>query len=71
MLTPEDYLLFKVLSSRARDLSDGASVLNHLGAEIDRTYIETEVGLLSSEIPAHPVKQRWAEMSDLRREDGA
>ena len=71
VLTPEDYLLFKVLSSRARDLSDGASVLNHLGAEMDRSYIETEVALLSSEILAHPVKQRWAEMSDLRREDGA
>ncbi len=71
VLTPEDYVLFKVLSSRARDLSDGASVLEHLGAEVDRAYIDSEVALLSTEIPEHPVKPRWEEMCDLRREHGA
>lgn len=39
VLTPEDFVLFKVLSTRALDLEDAASVLRGLGAEIDRELL--------------------------------
>ena len=59
VLTPEDFLLFKVLSSRDRDLADAVSVKVHMGAELDRAYLDDEITRLGDEIPDHPVRSRW------------
>jgi len=59
LLTPEDFVVFKVLSTRDRDLDDAASVLATLGSEIDRRRIEAEVLGLQEAVPDHPVVERW------------
>ena len=59
LLTPEDFVVFKVLSTRELDLDDARSVLVSLGAEIDRGLIESEIALLESEEPDHPIAERW------------
>ncbi len=59
LLTPEDFVVFKVLSTRDKDLDDAASVLATLGPEIDRARIEAEVLTLQGEMPDHPVAERW------------
>jgi hypothetical protein len=41
LLTPEDFVVFKVLSTRELDLDDARSVLLSVGAEIDRGLIES------------------------------
>jgi hypothetical protein len=59
LLTPEDFVVFKVLSTRELDLDDARSVLVSLGAEIDRGLIESEVATLEREEPDHPISERW------------
>ena len=59
LLTPEDFVVFKVLSTREQDLIDAESVLSSLGAELDRGRIESEVATLEREVPDHPISQRW------------
>jgi len=59
LLTPEDFVVFKVLSTRELDLDDARSVLLSLGAEIERGLIESEVATLEREEPDHPISERW------------
>jgi len=59
LLTPEDFVVFKVLSTRELDLDDARSVLASLGAELDRSQIESEVVTLQREEPDHPISERW------------
>ena len=60
VLTPEDFVIFKVLSTRDLDLEDAASVLRALGAEVDTDLLERELdGLAASLGPPHPVVERW------------
>ena len=59
LLTPEDFVVFKVLSTRELDLDDARSVLVSLGAEIDRGRIESEIATLERETPDHPISERW------------
>jgi hypothetical protein len=59
LLAPEDFVVFKVLSTRDKDLDDAASVLSTLGAEIDRARIDAEVVTLQDAVPDHPVTERW------------
>jgi hypothetical protein len=61
-LTPEDFVLFKVLSTRARDLEDALGVLRSLGGQLDRAAIEEEIPALASEIPDGGAPARWAEL---------
>ena len=58
-LTPEDFVLFKLLSSRDRDLDDAISVLRALGSELDRERIDEEVRTLEASLPDHPLSDRW------------
>ena len=60
VLAPEDFVLFKVLSTRDRDLEDAATVLRGLGPDIDHALIEREAALLAAEIPDHEVSARLA-----------
>ena len=59
VVTPEDFILLKVLATRERDLEDVTTVLSSLGEHIDRAFVEREVSLLSGEIPDHEVAERW------------
>ena len=60
MLAPEDFVIFKALSTRDRDVEDAASVLRRLGDIIDYTLIEREVAALAAEIPDWDVRAKWA-----------
>lgn len=59
LLTPEDFIVFKILSTRELDLDDARSVLASLGAEVDRGQIESEIATLQRAEPDHPVEDRW------------
>lgn len=63
VLTPEDFVLFKLLSSRERDLADARSVIQSLGADLDRTLLEEEVRMLEPLLPEHPISDRWSSAS--------
>lgn len=59
VVTPEDFVLFKALSTRDLDLADAASVVRGLGAQLDLEQIEGEARALDRCVPAHPVLERW------------
>ena len=56
VLVPEDFVLFKVLSTRDRDLEDAASVVRRLGGSFARDLVDEECDRLSREIPDHEVR---------------
>lgn len=60
VLTPEDFVLFKLLSSRDRDLADADSVLKRGGQRVDLRLIDREVEVLAGEITDHDIAGRWA-----------
>ena len=60
LLCPEDFILFKVLSTRERDLEDAATVLRALGPRIALSVIESEAATLAGELPDHGVSARLA-----------
>lgn len=66
VLTPEDFVIFKLLSTRELDRRDAASVVRSLGAELDVESVDREVEALAAAVPDHPVREHWAR---LRRSD--
>jgi hypothetical protein len=60
VLSPEDFVLFKVLSTRDRDLEDAASVLRSADLPLDRGFVDAEGLRLATEIPDHDVAGRLA-----------
>ena len=67
VLSPEDFVVFKVLSTRERDLEDGATVLRTLGTAVDLALIEREVTALAEEISDHDVVGRFARLLTAAR----
>lgn len=65
ILAPEDFVLFKVLSTRERDLEDAASVLRSLGDRITADLIAREVDRLRDEIRDHDISGRWTRAKRL------
>jgi hypothetical protein len=59
VLTAEDFVLFKLLSTRDRDLEDAESVTGSLGADLERERIEIEVERLAGTTPEHDIAARW------------
>lgn len=59
VMAPEDFVLFKILSTREKDVEDARSVLQSVGDDLDRELIEAEVELLVAEIPTHDIRGRW------------
>ena len=59
ILAPEDVVIFKVLSTREKDLEDGSAILRQLGRALDLTMINAEIERLIAEVPQHDVEQRW------------
>lgn len=62
VLSPEDFILFKVLSTRDRDLEDAATIFRALGLQLDRPLIVGEAAMLAAEIPDHDVAARLARL---------
>ena len=59
VLTPEDFVVFKLLSTRARDLDDAQSVVASLGPDLDADLVEGEVRALAPSL-VHPIAERWS-----------
>lgn len=59
-LSPEDFVIFKALATRDRDLDDAASVLRRSGDLLDLALVDREVELLSAEIPDFDARGHWA-----------
>lgn len=67
VLSPEDFVLFKLLSTRDRDLEDAASVLHRSGKQIDGGELGREVERLAGELPTVEIRDRW---DKLRKDVG-
>lgn len=65
VLSPEDFLVFKALSTRDRDVSDAASVLRKTADALDLPLVEAEVARLAAEVPGHDVAGRWRRILEL------
>jgi hypothetical protein len=59
IVTPEDFVLMKILSTRERDLEDAAVVLSALSGRLDRSFMAGEIQRLSQEIAGHDVTGRY------------
>lgn len=59
LLSPEDVVIFKVLSTREKDLEDAAAILEELAGKLDVAAISTEIERLGTEIQGHDVEDRW------------
>jgi len=62
VLSPEDFVLFKLLSTRDRDLEDAVTVLRAQDLPLDRSFIDAEAVRLAAEIPDHDVTGRLARL---------
>lgn len=60
VVSPEDFVLLKILATRERDLSDAVSVLRRFAGDIELPAIESEIQQLASEITDHDILQRWS-----------
>lgn len=58
-LSADDFVLFKALATRERDVDDAASVLRRSESLLDIALIDREVRLLATEIPDWDVRARW------------
>lgn len=65
LVTPEDFIVLKILSTRERDLEDGSTVLGALSGRIDSKFIEQEVAELAREVPEHDVADRYQRLHAL------
>ncbi len=61
-VSPEDFVLLKVLSTRDLDLEDAASVVRNLMETWDDGLVQEEAERLAIEIPEHDVLGRLAEI---------
>jgi hypothetical protein len=59
IVTPEDFVLIKLLSTRERDIDDASTVLAALGARIDDALLKTEVATLADEVSDHDIAARY------------
>ena len=59
VVSPEDFVVMKVLATRERDLEDAVAVVRSLASRIDMELIEHELKALAIEIPDHDVMGRW------------
>ncbi|MBI3891428.1 MAG: hypothetical protein HY303_07845 [Candidatus Wallbacteria bacterium] len=65
LVSPEDFILLKVLSTRDRDLTDAASVVARLDDRLDWELLTDECNRLAAEVPGHDVAARFARVREL------
>lgn len=59
VVSPEDFVILKVLVTRERDLDDARSVLAKQQGRLDQALIERELDELARELPDHDVRGRF------------
>lgn len=59
VVSPEDFVILKVLATRARDVEDASSVIRSMGSRLEVNMIENELKLLAAEITDHDIDDRW------------
>lgn len=59
VVSPEDFVILKILATRERDLEDARSVVVKQRARLDWPLIEAEIALLTEEIADHDVRGRF------------
>jgi len=59
VVSPEDFVILKVLATRARDLEDARSVVEKQGARLDQSLLEAEIALLADELADHDIRGRF------------
>jgi hypothetical protein len=59
VLSLEDFIIFKVLSTRERDLEDARAARRRSGEALDLAAVDREIGLLAAELPDIDVAGRW------------
>jgi hypothetical protein len=60
VLTLEDFILFKVLSTRERDVEDARAAVRRSGDLLDRDSIASEIETLARELPDVDIHGRWS-----------
>lgn len=65
VLSPEDFILFKALSTRERDAEDAAAVVKALGTRLDRPLLEREGVSLVKAITDFDVASRLTRIFDV------
>ena len=60
VVSPEDFILLKVLSTHDKDLEDARSVLASLDRRLDHELLAAECQRLASELADHDVVGRFA-----------
>ncbi len=60
VLTLEDFILFKLLSTRDRDLEDAGAAMRRSQEALDRVLLDDERAALAAELPDVDVEGRWA-----------
>ena len=64
IVTPEDFVVLKVLASRERDIDDAASVLARTRDLLDLPMIQREIDALAAELPDVDVRDRWTTVQE-------
>jgi hypothetical protein len=59
-ISPEDFVILKVLATRERDLEDARSVIETQRTRLVSALIQTEIQQLIEEIPDHDIRGRFA-----------
>lgn len=59
VVSPEDFIVLKLLATRERDLEDAGTVIRSLVDRVDLKLIEGEVDILAIEIPDFDIRNRW------------
>ena len=67
VVTPEDFVIFKALSTRERDIEDAVTVVRSLRDRLDMPALEAEIVRLASEISDHNVEGRFERILTLAR----
>jgi hypothetical protein len=62
-ISPEDFVILKVLSTRERDLEDARSVIETQQTRLDQALIRGEIEQLIDEIPDHDIRGRFGRLT--------
>jgi hypothetical protein len=59
VVSPEDFVILKVLATRERDLDDARSVVQKQRARLDHALLEAQIAQLAGELVDHDVRGRF------------